>query len=81
MGQTGVACTLPIKGGAETGPASKNLSDPQIATAGPTCFKQVPAVGAGGIPTKLPNFLNITSGPRLLNGDATCPTVNNHYCH
>jgi hypothetical protein len=44
------------------------------------CFRQVPAVGASGNATKLPNFLDITSGPRLVGGPANCATVNNHYC-
>jgi len=42
----------------------------------------VPAVGAGGIATKLPNYLNISSGPRLVGAAADCgASVNNHYCH
>jgi hypothetical protein len=41
----------------------------------------VPAVGAGGIAAKLPNFLGISSGPRLVGAAAFCGTVNNHYCH
>ncbi|HEU4382872.1 MAG TPA: cytochrome c peroxidase [Anaeromyxobacteraceae bacterium] len=44
------------------------------------CFRQVPAVGAGGT-TALPNFLGISSGPRLVGPAAFCGTVNNHYCH
>jgi cytochrome c peroxidase len=46
-----------------------------------SCFRQVPAVGQGGIPTKLPAFLGISSGPRLVGSAANCSTVNNHYCH
>jgi cytochrome c peroxidase len=45
------------------------------------CFQQVLASGQGGIAAKLPNFLNISSGPRLVGAAANCPTVNNHYCH
>jgi cytochrome c peroxidase len=45
------------------------------------CFLQVPAVGAGGKATPLPNFLGIASNPRLVGGAANCATVNNHYCH
>jgi hypothetical protein len=45
------------------------------------CFRQVLASGQGGIAAKLPNFLSISSGPRLVGAAANCPTVNNHYCH
>lgn len=45
------------------------------------CFQQVPAVGASGSAAKLPNFLGIASGPRLVGPSAFCTTVNNHYCH
>jgi hypothetical protein len=45
------------------------------------CFRQVPAVGAGGNADKLPNFLDIASSPRLVAGAASCAVVNNHYCH
>ena len=45
------------------------------------CFRQVLASGQAGIGTKLPNFLNIASGPRLVGPAANCGTVNNHYCH
>jgi hypothetical protein len=45
------------------------------------CFRQVPAVGASGNATTLPNFLGISSGPRLVGAAANCATVNNHYCH
>ncbi len=46
------------------------------------CFKQSPATGAAGKSGgKLPNFLNISSGPRLVGGAAFCTEVNNHYCH
>ncbi|OFW16727.1 MAG: hypothetical protein A3H27_09470 [Acidobacteria bacterium RIFCSPLOWO2_02_FULL_59_13] len=45
-------------------------------------FRQVPATGAGGTATKLPNFLGISSGPRLVGAAADCgPAANNHYCH
>jgi hypothetical protein len=45
------------------------------------CFRQVPAVGAGGNAAALPNFLGIASGPRLAGAAANCTPVNNHYCH
>jgi Di-haem cytochrome c peroxidase len=51
-----------------------------VTGAGP-CFRQVPAVGQGGIATKLPNFLGITSGPRLIGPAADCEVPDNHYCH
>jgi cytochrome c peroxidase len=44
------------------------------------CFKQSPAVGAGGNAVELPNFLDIASEPRLVGADADCLVVNNHYC-
>jgi hypothetical protein len=52
-------------------------------------FLDVPAVGTGGngggTPTTniaLPNFLGISSGPRLVGAAAHCgPAANNHYCH
>jgi hypothetical protein len=80
IGQTGAACTTPLAGlRLINGTPVEQLSDG--GNPGPTCFKQIPAVGAGGIGTKLPNFLGITSGPRLLGTQANCTTVNNHYCH
>jgi len=83
IGQTGVACTLPLAGRSLTGGVPDVvLSDGDPASAGPTCFRQVSAVGAGGNPVKLPNFLGITSGPRLVGPMANCgPAANNHYCH
>lgn len=49
--------------------------------AGP-CFRHVPATGAGGTATPVPNFLGISSGPRLVGAAADCgPAANNHYCH
>jgi hypothetical protein len=46
------------------------------------CFKQVLAVGSAGRSTPLPNFLGISSGPRLIGAAANCgPAANNHYCH
>ena len=46
------------------------------------CFRQVPEVGAAGNATPLPNFLGISSGPRLVGPAADCgPAANNHYCH
>jgi cytochrome c peroxidase len=45
-------------------------------------FLDVPAVGATGSATPLPNFLGISSGPRLVGAAANCgPAANNHYCH
>jgi cytochrome c peroxidase len=82
IGQTGAACTTPLAGRSlVAGVPTVLLSDVAPLTAGPTCFKQFPAVGASGIATKLPNFLGITSGPRLVGAAADCSTVNNHYCH
>jgi hypothetical protein len=44
-------------------------------------FRQVPAVGAGGSAAPLPNFLGISSGPRLVGAAAFCgDEPNNHYC-
>jgi hypothetical protein len=48
--------------------------------AGP-CFRQVPQTGAEGISTPPPNFLGISSGPRLVGAAANCAVANNHYCH
>lgn len=45
------------------------------------CFRQVPAVGAGGNAAPLPAMLGVSSGPRLVGDDAYCAEVNNHYCH
>jgi len=45
------------------------------------CFRQIPAVGEGGNASRLSNFLDISSGPRLSGTDAYCEEVNNHYCH
>lgn len=50
-----------------------------VSGAGP-CYQQVPATGAGGAATPLPNFLGISDGPRLVGGAANCAVVNNHYC-
>jgi hypothetical protein len=81
LGQTGAACTTPLAGRSLSNPTTPSVVLSDGGNAGPVCFKQVPAVGAGGIATKLPNFLNISSGPRLVGADATCASVNNHYCH
>jgi cytochrome c peroxidase len=44
-------------------------------------FRQVPATGAGGTATPIPNFLGIASGPRLVGAAANCgAAANNHYC-
>jgi len=52
-----------------------------ILGAGP-CFRQVPATGAAGKVTPTPNFLGISSGPRLIGAAADCGlAANNHYCH
>lgn len=64
-----------------TGICSDATVSPLPLATGP-CFRQVPAVGAGGNAAKLPNFLNITSGPRLVGAAANCgQAANNHYCH
>jgi hypothetical protein len=46
-------------------------------------FMDVPAVGATGNPLgPLPNFMGISSSPRLVGGTANCgPAANNQYCH
>ncbi len=51
-------------------------------------FLDVPATGAagnlngpGGTPARVPNFLGISSGPRLVGDAANCLVPNNHYCH
>src|SRR4030095_5895874 len=50
-------------------------------TGGP-CYRQVSATGAAGLPTPIPNFLDIASTPRLVGAAASCgPAANNHYCH
>jgi hypothetical protein len=43
-------------------------------------FQQVPATGQGGTATPIPNFLGISSGPRLIGPDADCVVADNHYC-
>ncbi len=64
-----------------TGVCSNSATSSPFPGATSACFRQVLATGAGGIATKLQNFLGISSGPRLLGQDAFCGTVNNHYCH
>jgi hypothetical protein len=86
IGQTGTACTTPLAGQSLTaGVPDVVLSDGDViqglSTAGPTCFRRIPAVGAGGNPTRLSNFLGIASGPRLVGAAANCAPVNSHYCH
>jgi hypothetical protein len=86
IGQTGIACTTPLAGQSLTGGAPDVvLTDGDViqglTTAGPTCFRRIPAVGAGGNPTRLSNFLGIASVPRLVGAAANCSPVNNHYCH
>lgn len=44
-------------------------------------FRQVPATGAGGLPSAVPNFLDVASSPRLVGPAAFCGEANNHYCH
>jgi hypothetical protein len=44
-------------------------------------FLDIPATGAAGASGPIPNFLNITSGPRLRGADAFCAVANNQYCH
>jgi len=61
------------------GTAPENTAGRGALLSVPTLFRQVPAVGAGGIAAKLPNFLNITSGPRLL-FPACGESPTNHYC-
>jgi cytochrome c peroxidase len=80
VGQTNTACTEPLAGQSLTaGVPDVVLSDG--GNPGPECFRRIPAVGAGGNPAKLQNFLGITSGPRLVGTAAFCDPVTNHYCH
>jgi cytochrome c peroxidase len=44
-------------------------------------FLDIPATGAAGASGPIPNFLNISSGPRLRGADANCAVANNQYCH
>jgi cytochrome c peroxidase len=44
-------------------------------------FRRVPQTGRRGTSTRIPNFLNVSNGPRLVGGAASCSTTNNHYCH
>jgi cytochrome c peroxidase len=45
-------------------------------------FLDIPATGAAGNPGgRIPNFLNISSGPRLVGAAANCAVANNQYCH
>jgi len=81
IGQTDTACTMPLAGGSLTNPTTPSVMLSNGGNPGPTCFRQIPAVGAGGNPTRLPNFLEIASGPRLVGAAAFCNEVNNHYCH
>ena len=54
--------------------------DATDASAG-ACFRQVPQTGRAGTNVPTPNFLGITSGPRLVGTDANCGlAANNHYC-
>jgi hypothetical protein len=83
--------TAPINTFGRQGFADQD-DDPATGTVAPTAnpmFRHVQAVGQGGRPAlvagnphtgPLPNFLNITSGPRLVGAAANCATVNNHYC-
>jgi len=89
IGQTGVSCTTPLAVGNSINSAV--LSDGDLTTEGPTCFRQIAAVGAGGNPTKMENFLNVQS-PRQTDGSFDLSVRNSpncdpaigpisHYCH
>jgi cytochrome c peroxidase len=50
-------------------------------SSGSLMFLDVPAVGKAGNTAPLPNFLGISSGPRLVGAAANCgAAANNHYC-
>jgi hypothetical protein len=60
-----------------------NILGPGQQTCAGGMFLNVPAVGATGNPGgAIPNFLGISSGPRLVGAAANCgASANNHYCH
>jgi hypothetical protein len=59
-----------------------NILGPGQQTCAGGLFLNVPAVGTGGNPGgAIPNFLGISSGPRLVGAAANCGAeANNHYC-
>jgi cytochrome c peroxidase len=86
--ENGAFGTAALRDVALTGCVASPLGPGQRACLG-GMFLDVPAVGTagnlngpGGTPAPLPNFLNISSGPRLVGPAANCgPAANNHYCH
>jgi hypothetical protein len=76
----GGTCTPSPLGPGQQACTSSVLVQPVGAT-GPL-FLNVPATGAAGNPGgRLPSFLGISSGPRLVGPAANCLVPNNHYCH
>jgi cytochrome c peroxidase len=67
------------------GPGHRACTGTPSASGGNTAtgplFLDVPAVGNGGTATAEPNFLGISSSPRLVGGAANCAVPNNQYCH
>ncbi len=69
---------------AQFGPGQQFCTGPTPAPTGATgpLFLNVPATGAAGNPGgRIPNFLGISSGPRLVGAAANCSVANNQYCH
>jgi hypothetical protein len=56
IAQSGVPCTLPLLGG-------DGVALPDGGNAGPVCFQQIAATGAGGLGIGLSNFLGVTTVP------------------
>ena len=79
--ENGTFGTVALRDAALTGCVASPLGPGHRACMG-GMFLDAPAVGATGSATPLPNFLGITSGPRLVGAAAHCtPAANNHYCH
>lgn len=65
------------------GPGAQACTSSYPAPAGATgpLFLNVVATGAAGAASREPNFLGISSGPRLVGAAAFCAVPNNQYCH
>jgi cytochrome c peroxidase len=65
------------------GPGAQACSGTLVAPVGATgsLFLNVPATGAAGLAVREPNFLGISSSPRLVGPAANCTVPNNQYCH
>jgi cytochrome c peroxidase len=75
----GGTCTAsPLGPGATQ--CTSGVATPPAGATGPL-FVNIPATGAAGTATPEPNFLGITSGPRLVGAAANCAVPNNQYCH